>query len=320
MKKFVSEFIGTLCLVLFGCGTAVAMTKLCAKTGMSMAGTDGQTTLFFQPLAIALAFGLVLTAVIYCFGKRSGAHVNPAVSVAMLLCGKMTVMDFLGYIAAQIAGAFAGAALIGVLMSSFTNLGANGYLSSSAIGANGLHAILIECILTFVFVLVILCVTEKAENKSVAGIVIGLTLTLVHIVGLPFTGTSVNPARSLAPAVLQGGIALSQVWVFIFAPIAGAALAAFVYMTIIQDKEKPCCCECDTAKEDTCENFEDIPAEQGICAFCEDAPEEACACCSDAPASEETCECCAEAEVTAEADTNPEQMPENPAAEEGSAE
>jgi len=209
-KKYLAEFIGTLVLVLFACGTA-------AVVGCSAANGTGY-------LLTALAFGLVIVAMAYSIGNVSGCHINPAVSIAMLISGKLSVKDFIGYLVAQFAGATAGAALLMAFVGKDSGLGANG-LYQGNIGLS----LLIEVILTFVFVLAILGVTSKESNGAVAGIVIGLSLTLVHILGISFTGTSVNPARSFGPALLVGGDALKNVWVFIVAPLVGGALAALVY-------------------------------------------------------------------------------------------
>ncbi|MBR3176518.1 aquaporin [Candidatus Saccharibacteria bacterium] len=213
VKKYIAEFIGTAILVLFGCGTAVV--------------SGGNLIL------TSFAFGLAIVAGAYAIGDISGCHVNPAVSLAMLISGKLSIKDFFGYVASQIAGAFAGSGLLYAILSC-TNLGtkalgANGFDGYSATGLNMTGAILVEIILTFVFVYTILGVTAKVERAHIAGIVIALTLTFVHIIGINLTGTSVNPARSLAPAVLLGGEAIKQVWVFIVAPFAGAAVAACVY-------------------------------------------------------------------------------------------
>ena len=214
-KKYLAEFIGTLVLVFMGCGSAVFL-------GCDPSGGH---------LAVALAFGLSIVAMAYTIGNVSGCHINPAVSLAMLLRKKLSVADFCGYVAAQILGAIAAAGLLELLLSFGTQddktkaLGANG-----TAGAGGLWgALVVEVILTFIFVLVILGVTADDKKSSVAGIVIGLTLTFVHIVGIPLTGTSVNPARSIGPALIAGGNALSDLWVFIAGPLAGAVLAYLVY-------------------------------------------------------------------------------------------
>ena len=213
MKKYISEFIGTCVLVLFGCGTAVV-------TGADVVATS-------------LAFGLSIVAMAYVIGNISGCHVNPAVSLAMLINKKMDVKEFCLYVVSQVLGAFFGVALLkmilaGTLMGTEA-LGANGYGKLSASGISLVSAILVEVILTFVFIYTILGVTSDDKKGAVAGIVIGLTLTFVHLIGINLTGTSVNPARSLAPAVFLGGEALKQVWVFILAPFAGSAIAAVVY-------------------------------------------------------------------------------------------
>ena len=221
-KKYFAECIGTCVLVLFGCGTAVV--------------SGGNIVL------TALAFGLAIVAMAYAIGDISGCHVNPAVSLAMLISGKLSIRDFCGYVVAQVAGAFAGAGLLYMILSNTelgtVALGYNGYGALSETSITLLGAFVVETILTFVFIYTILGVTSKESNGSVAGIVIGLTLTFVHAIGINLTGTSVNPARSLAPAVLAGGEALSQVWVFIVAPFVGAVLAALVYKLLNAAEEK----------------------------------------------------------------------------------
>lgn len=225
MKKYVCEFIGTFILVLFGCGSAVL-------AGFAV-----------QPLGIAIAFGLAIVAIAYSVGRISGGHVNPAVSLAMFINKKLSFKDFCGYVVAQVAGAFAASGLLNLIvsMTQFTNnglLGANGFEGESAVGLTMVGALIVEAIATFVFVLVILGVTHNEKHSSHAGIVIGLVLALIHIMLIPLTGTSVNPARSLAPAVIVGGTALSQVWVFIVAPFVGAALAAFAWKFLAKNEEE----------------------------------------------------------------------------------
>lgn len=218
IKKYLAEFIGTFVLVLFACGTA-------AMVGCSSALGSGY-------LVTALAFGLVIVAMAYSIGNISGCHINPAVSIAMLVDKKLSFKDFLGYVGAQVLGAIAGAAVLAVFAGKDSGLGANALFEN-----NIWKSLLIEVILTFVFVIAILGVTSKTENKAVSGIVIGLTLTLVHLLGIAFTGTSVNPARSLGPALLVGGDALSCVWVFIVAPLVGGVLAALVYKFLSAEKK-----------------------------------------------------------------------------------
>ncbi len=224
MKKCIAEFIGTMVLVVFGCGSAVA-----ANTLISNADIDGGIPLALSTLLIAFAFGLVIVAMAYSIGNISGCHINPAVSTAMVVSGKMPVNEYIGYLVSQVVGAIAGAGILVYIFGSNQSLGTNGFGNYSALGINVGQAFVVEVLLTFVFVIAILGVTSKMENSSVAGLVIGLTLTLVHILGIPFTGTSVNPARSLGPALLAGGDALSQVWIFILAPLVGAVIAALVY-------------------------------------------------------------------------------------------
>ncbi|MBR3954171.1 MAG: aquaporin [Clostridia bacterium] len=221
LRKFIAEFIGTATLVLFGCGTAVV-------TGCEV----GEVSY----LLTALAFGLVIVAMAYSIGNVSGCHINPAVSLAMLISKRMNVKDFLLYLGAQVSGGIVGAVLLSILVGNDGGLGANGLYDDNIV-----KSLLVEMILTFVFVIAILGVTNYTSNASVAGLVIGLTLTLVHIFGIFFTGTSVNPARSFGPALVQAlagdADALKVVWVFIVAPLIGAALAAVVYMTIAPDKK-----------------------------------------------------------------------------------
>ena len=227
MKKYVAEFIGTFVLTLFGCGSA-------ALSG----GVDG----VLGVLGISMAFGLSIVAMAYSIGNVSGCHINPAVSLAMLISKKLSGKDFVGYVVAQCLGAIVAAAILKFIGSVcdpvITGLGTNGYGSSSYVGLSMGGAIVVEIILTFVFLLAILGVTSTEKFSNVAGLVIGLTLAFVHIIGIPLTGTSVNPARSLGPALLAGGDALSQVWVFIAAPLVGAALAAIVWMFLNSDKQE----------------------------------------------------------------------------------
>ena len=171
----------------------------------------------------------------YSIGNISGCHVNPAVSLGFLIARKLSVKDFIGYVIAQILGALAGAAVLGVLLGSFSSLGANGY-GDNMLATNIWTCLLIETILTFIFVVAILGVTSKDNYSNIAGLVIGLTLVLVHLIGISFTGTSVNPARSLGPALLEGGEALTEVWVFIVAPLVGAALASLFHKFLNTEK------------------------------------------------------------------------------------
>ena len=213
IQKYVSEFIGTAILVFMGCGSAVLLG--CEATG--------------GHLAVALAFGLAIVAAAYAIGGISGCHINPAVSLAMLIQKRLSVADFVGYVIAQIVGAIAGAGLLKAIVS-FGMPDLTGGLGSNGIGKIGIGgAIIVEVVLTFIFVLAILGVTSDEKKGNIAGIVIGLTLAFVHIVGIPLTGTSVNPARSIGPAIFAGGAALSDLWIFIVAPLVGSAIAALVW-------------------------------------------------------------------------------------------
>ena len=228
IKKYLAEFVGTFVLVVFGCGAAVGANGIITMMGLPM-------PLGFSTLLISFAFGLSIVAMAYSIGNVSGCHINPAVSTAMLVAGRMDLRDFIGYVASQFAGAAVGALFLSYVFGSKESLGQNGFGSASALGIGAPVAVAIEIVLTFVFVLVILEVTSKEEFGSVAGLVIGLTLTLIHIFGIPFTGTSVNPARSFGPAVVAGGDALKQLPVFILAPIIGAILAALFDTYILSE-------------------------------------------------------------------------------------
>ncbi len=220
-KKYLAEFIGTFVLTFMGCGSAMLL-------GCDAAGGH---------LAVALTFGLSIVAMAYVIGNISGCHVNPAVSLAVLISGKMSVSDFIGYVVAQ----FAGATVAALGLKTLVKLGVTdltGGLGSNGLGTIGVGgALLVEVILTAIFVFTILGVTSDNSKGGVAGIVIGLTLTFVHIVGIPLTGTSVNPARSFGPALLAGGPALQNVWVFIVAPLVGAALATLAFRFFYGKKE-----------------------------------------------------------------------------------
>ncbi len=230
MKKYAAECIGTAVLVFLGCGTAMLV-------GCDAAQGGGY-------VLTALAFGLVIVGMAYCVGNVSGCHINPAVSLAVLLTGGMSAKDFVGYVISQIIGGFIGSGLLALIFSMGNvsdmtgGFGANGL---AGVGGSAGAGLVVEIVLTFIFVLVILGVTDKkAGHGSFGGLVIGLTLTLVHILGIGLTGTSVNPARSIGPAVMAAyagnGAPLDQLWVFIVGPLVGAALAALVYRGIIKVK------------------------------------------------------------------------------------
>ena len=210
MRKYISEFIGTFVLVFVACGVA------------AVTGCNGDANASY--ILTALAFGGVIVAMAYSIGNISGCHVNPAVSVAVLINKGMSGKDFAGYVIAQFAGAIVGAALLCGLIGTDMGFGANGLFQDDVA-----KSLIIEIVLTFIFVLAVLGATSKIENAKVAGIVIGVSLTLVHLIGIYFTGTSVNPARSFGPALLLGGNSLAVVWVFIVAPMVGGILAALCW-------------------------------------------------------------------------------------------
>ena len=226
MKKYISEFIGTAVLVILGCGTAMLV-------GCDAASGSGY-------LLTALAFGLVIVAMAYSIGNISGCHINPAVSLGVLLTGGMSVKDFVGYVISQILGALAGAGVLAAIFGagSVTDMtGGFGSNGLAGVGGSAFAGLLVEIVLTFIFVMAILGVTSrKAGHGSFAGLVIGLTLVLVHILGIGLTGTSVNPARSIGPAIVAAiagnGAPLACLWVFIVGPLAGGALAAVVYKAL----------------------------------------------------------------------------------------
>lgn len=231
LRKYVAEFIGTMTLVVLGCGTAMLV-------GCDSANGSGY-------LLTALAFGLTIVGMAYCVGNISGCHINPAVSLGVLISGGIKVKEFAGYVVSQCLGAFAGAGLLAAIFTSGNVTDMTGGFGSNGLGGvNGscVAGILVEVVLTFVFVLTILGVTsKKAGHGSFGGVVIGFTLVLVHILGIGLTGTSVNPARSLGPAIvaaMNGNTEpLSVVWVFLLAPLVGAALAAGVYKFLEKDKD-----------------------------------------------------------------------------------
>jgi aquaporin Z len=233
MKKYIAEFIGTFSLVLFGCGAA-------AISGVSMNGPAGVGL-----LGISLAFGLSVVVMAYAIGPISGCHINPAISIAMLAVGKLSVQDTVGYVIAQILGAIAGA---GVLYIIITGTGGYTPVPDYGMGSNGwgegylgnfstTAAFITELVMTCIFLLVILLVTSKQGNSNMAGLAIGITLALIHLVAIPITGTSVNPARSIGPALFAGSQALPHLWLFIVAPIAGGLLGAGIWKFLLETKE-----------------------------------------------------------------------------------
>ena len=227
MRKYIAEFIGTFVLTFVGCGAAAISGGINGVLGV---------------LGIAFAFGLAIVAMAYSIGNISGCHINPAVSLGMLVTKRMNVKDFCFYVVAQVLGAFAAAFMLksigNMCTPVITGLGTNGYGKLSYVNLNMIGALLVEVILTCIFVLTILGVTSKKENSSVSGLVIGLTLAFVHIIGIPLTGTSVNPARSLGPALFEGGKALSQVWLFILGPLVGALIAGLLWLYLSKSDKK----------------------------------------------------------------------------------
>jgi aquaporin Z len=232
MKKYMAEFIGTCCLVLFGCGAAVV-------SGVSTTGPSG-----IGLLGISFAFGLAVVAMAYAVGGISGCHINPAITVSMLVAGKISSGDAVRYIVAQFAGAVAGAGLLYLIQ-----MGKPGFeLQEWALGSNGwgegylgeyntMSAFVTEAVFTFLFLFVIFAVTSKWGNSTMAGLAIGVTLILIHLVAIPITGTSVNPARSFGPAIFAQGKALTQLWLFVAAPLAGGVLAALVWKGVFETKD-----------------------------------------------------------------------------------
>jgi aquaporin Z len=232
-KKLAAEFVGTFLLVFLAVGAAVFGISGAVGANSDAPGAANGT------IGVALAFGLVLLGLAYAFGPVSGTHVNPAVTLAMVLGRRMSLAEAGGYVVAQFAGAIAGGAVLKLFVSSFGvtdqtgGLGTNSY-DNGAITLAG--AFVLEALLTAAFVLVILLVTDKAAAPGFAGLAIGLTLTAVHLVGIPLTGTSVNPARSFGPALFAGGDALGQVWLFLLAPLVGAVLAVGVWRLTRDDE------------------------------------------------------------------------------------
>jgi aquaporin Z len=233
-RKFAAELLGTAILVFFGVGVATLSFGFGVAGGSFAAGV----------VATALAFGLTLMALAYVLGPISGCHVNPAVTIGAWLAGRISLTDAVVYWAAQFIGGIVGALVLWRVVCSsptysrsVTGLGTDGWGTASHIHIGAGGAFLTEVVLTGVFVFVILGVTTRTANAVTAGMVIGLTLTAVHLVGISITGTSVNPARSLGPALIVGGLALHQVWLFIVAPLVGGALAAGTHLLLFPSKE-----------------------------------------------------------------------------------
>jgi len=226
MKKYIAEMIGTMVLVLLGCGSAIFAGDAGGVVGSGV-GT----------LGVAFAFGLAVIAMAYAIGGISGCHINPAITLGVLLSGRMSGKDAGLYMVFQVIGAIIGSAVLFALVSTGSHAG------PTATGANGYaecgmwQAFIAEAVFTFIFVLVVLGATDSKKGAGAfAGLAIGLTLFLIHIVCIPITGTSVNPARSIAPAIFEGGKALSQLWLFIVAPFVGAALSAVTWKFLVKEK------------------------------------------------------------------------------------
>ncbi len=232
MKKLVAEFIGTLSLVLIGCGSAVI-------SGVEASGPSG-----IGMLGISIAFGFTVLAMAYAIGGISGCHINPAVTIGLMTAGKIEAKEAFSYILAQIIGAIAGAGILysialgkpGFVMPEW-GLGANGWGEGYLAEYNTQSAFVTEAVMTFLFIFVILASTSKFGHGAMAGLAIGVTLMLIHLFAIPITGTSVNPARSIGPALFSGGKAMAQLWLFIVAPIIGAIVAALVWKLGFEKEE-----------------------------------------------------------------------------------
>jgi aquaporin Z len=233
-RKLIAEALGTALLVFVGVGVATLSFGF-RVTGLSISA---------GVVATALAFGFVLLALAYTLGPITGAHVNPAVTMGFVTSGRMPIREAVGYWIAQFIGGFAGAATLWAIFegsplyhTSTVGLGTNGWGKASLIHIDLGGAFAAEFVLTFVFVLVVLIATSRIGSAGFAGLAIGVALMVVHLVGIPLTGTSVNPARSLGPAIIVGGEAIRQVWLFIVAPLAGGAFAALVYRYFVPDEQ-----------------------------------------------------------------------------------
>lgn len=227
MKKYLAEMVGTAVLVLMGCGTAVSLN--CGVDTASVVGT-------------AIAFGLAVVAMAYTIGGVSGCHINPAITLGCMISKRISPKDGVMYMIFQCIGAFIGSALLYALVSTSPELAQGTTTGANACSGTVVNGLIAEIVLTMVFVLVVLGTTDSEKGAgNLAGLAIGLSLILVHLVGIHYTGTSVNPARSLAPAIFEGGKALEQLWVFIVGPFVGAILAACVWCM--------CGCSCGCCKK-----------------------------------------------------------------------
>ncbi len=219
MKKNVAEFIGTFWLVMGGCGSAVLAAGF-PEIGIGLLG-------------VALAFGLTVLTIAYSLGHISGAHLNPAVTIGLWMGGRISAKEILPYVVSQVLGGIAAAGVLYIIVtgngSEIGSFAANGYGEHSPGGYSMIAAIISELVMTFMFLLIILGATDKKAPKGFAGLSIGLALTLIHLISIPVTNTSVNPARSISQAIFVGDWAISQLWLFILIPIVGASLAGLVY-------------------------------------------------------------------------------------------
>ncbi len=227
LRKYLAELLGTFALVFFGAGSAVIAGK------------------YIGFLGISFAFGVVVLVMVYAIGPISGCHINPAITLSMWIAKKISAKDTISYIIVQCIGAVLGAGVLLLIASGMpgysiaqNGLGQNGYDASSPAGFTLIAGFLAEVVLTFFFILVIFGATSEEAPKGFAGIAIGFTLFIIHLVGIPITGTSVNPARSIGPAVFVGGTAMAQLWMFVVAPIIGGIIAAIVWMVLLAPKKQ----------------------------------------------------------------------------------
>jgi aquaporin Z len=236
-RKLAAEFLGTMVLVVVAVGVATESFGFKLFGGRLGLGISG--SIAAGVVATALAFGLVLVALVYAIGPISGCHVNPAVTLGFISAGRMKLAEGVAYLVAQFAGGIAGAYLLYWMFTttplynkSVEGLGTDGWGTKSILHISEGGAFLVEVVLTTIFVMVVLFATHKAAIQGAAGVAIGFALVMVHLIGIPLTGTSVNPARSLGPALVVGGTALSQVWLFIVAPLVGGILAALIHLAL----------------------------------------------------------------------------------------
>ncbi len=236
-KCFIAEFIGTFWLVLGGCGSAVLAATFVSNGAMIGDGTNFPLGIGF--VGVALAFGLTVITMAYAIGHISGCHLNPAVSIGLVAGGRFPASQLIPYIIAQVLGAIVAAGVLYLIASGKAGydggLASNGFAAHSPGGYSMTAALVCEIVMTFIFLMIILGATDKRAPAGFAPIAIGLALTLIHLISIPVTNTSVNPARSTGPAIFEGGIALSQVWLFWVAPIIGAILAGLAYKMIFED-------------------------------------------------------------------------------------